>query len=140
MPAIATAPAARAFPREGAIPISVLWNTRAGRSVLTVRRQNAYIILIINAMRSTWISEAAAPVIAGRRPAQRSGRREAFPQTMICCSNSCRHDLRNKFGLAELLVNRLLVLCFYITIDMLDASRLACVLVSIGERRMLIDE
>lgn len=28
--------------------------------------------------------------------------RRAFPQAIICCSNSCKHDLLNTFGLAEL--------------------------------------
>ena len=76
------------------------------------RRGDSYVSSLEHAMQSMWISRAAELVTVGRRPAQRSERPELF-----------------KFGLAELLVNRLPVLYFYITINMLDASRLACVLV-----------
>lgn len=112
MPAIATGLAVKAFPRGGVIPMSVPWSIPVGPSASTVRRQNACTIQTTNAMQSMWISRAAELVTVGRRPAQRSERPELF-----------------KFGLAELLVNRLPVLYFYITINMLDASRLACVLV-----------
>ncbi len=112
MPAIATGLAVKAFLRGGAIPMSVPWSIPVEPSASTVRRQNACTIRTTNAMQSMWISRAAELVTVGRRPAQRSERPELF-----------------KFGLAELLVNRLPVLYFYITINMLDASRLACVLV-----------
>lgn len=95
-----TEPAAKVSPRDAAIRISVLSTIPAERSVSTARQQNVCTTPTTNAMRSMWISEAQEPVTAKKHCARLSGK-------------------------PELLV--LPVLHFYITINMLDASRLACV-------------
>lgn len=123
MPVTVMEPAARAFPRDGVTRISVLSTIPAERSASTARLQNVCTTPITNVTRNMWISEAPGQATAKRHCAQLSGN----PETIIYSENACRHDLLNKFGMTELFVNRLPVLHFYITIVMLDASRLACV-------------
>ena len=110
MPVTVTEPAARVSPRDAAIRISVLLTIPVERSASTARLQNVCTTPIINVTRSMWISGAPEPETAKRHCAQLSGK-------------------------PELLV--LPVLYFYITINMLDASRLACVsLICAGVRKV----
>ena len=67
MPATATAPAARAFPRGAAIPISARWSIPAEPSASTARRLTVFTIPIISVRRSMWTSRDAGHATAGER-------------------------------------------------------------------------
>ncbi len=99
MPATVTRPAARAFPRDAATPMSVPSTIPAEPSASTVRRKSVCTIPTTNVMQNMWTSGAAARTTANRHCAQRSGRPEELPIVSFAFLYYNKNVRRKPFGL-----------------------------------------